>query len=165
MAEGSVTLSAEEAKVLCNVFGEEIDDLARGLDEQEQRALLRVVLKLAALDRQGDPGWMILGNTPQWIQKILRKTFTPPPAPAKKAAPKAAGRSPRKTAGPSRKPTRVLPKGAGQGLRVETAAGGALDAAALEKAHEAITRSHRSAAEKAEAHEALDAGAAAGGAR
>ncbi len=165
MAEGSVTLSREEATVLRSRLREDANDLARGLDEQEQRALLRVVLKLDALDRLGDAGWWLLGDTPQWIQKILRKTFIPPPAPAQTAAPKAAVRR-SAAASPAGGKERVSGSGAARAAAAPGApSGGALDLNALVEAHQAIERSHRSTAEKLEAHEALDAGVGAGGAR
>ncbi len=165
MAERSVTLSREEARLVSELLEQEVDDPAKGLNEPDKRMLLRVALKLRAAEPDHWYGGGLLGETPDWVQEILAKTFAPPPGPAKKPVPKTARPAARKAGAAPAARKRVLPKGAGQGLRAGAAAGGALDAGALGAAHQAIDRSHRSTAEKAEAHKALDAGAAAGGAR
>ncbi len=113
MAEGQLVLSAEEAKLFANVLDGIGDVTAGGLDELNLGRLFRLMVKL---DKRGGElgGFGPLWNLPYWMRQILHRTFAPDQQPpAKKPAPKAAGSSSPKTAGPSPKPKRLLPKGAG----------------------------------------------------
>jgi len=157
--DGKVTLNQEEARLVDEALGEFLDRLHGSAGEvDKQRALgFRVAVKLT----QVVPWSYCLGDMPEWALPILQRTFAPaPPAPKKKAAPKSSAAARRvATKAPSRSPKGPAAGSPARGAVKATGSSpdGAQD---LEAAHAAINKSHRSAAEKAAAHRALNAAAA-----
>lgn len=120
MAEWQVVLSREEARMVDEIVGQDLESIAQGLNPEERQRRFRFLVKLdKALgkdDRHGGPFYEL----PPWIREILHRTFAPPQvAPKKKPAP-AKPTPPAQVKSTAAKPKRALPKSAGLVIKAGT---------------------------------------------
>ncbi|OLD66047.1 MAG: hypothetical protein AUI52_05455 [Acidobacteria bacterium 13_1_40CM_2_68_10] len=153
--DGKVSLNREEAELVDEALGEFIDRVHGSAAEVAKvRALgFRVAVKLS----QVIPWSSMLGDLPDWTLAILQRIYAPPAPPLKKTAAGKSAAGARRVAmkAPSRSPKARAAGSAAPaaGKAFGSSPDGAQD---LDAQHAAINKSHRSAAEKAAAHRALN---------